>query len=172
MTGYPTHGKRAMRCNHAMRGRDEGGTAVEAAITISLLLALLFGIIEFGMALWQSNTGALAIEEAGRYIMVNNTTCNTASCAETQMKNTLASYGGLLTSANNGICAGTFPNLTAPSPRSICVYATAPTTGSSPNTMTLATVYAYSNIIVPSGLLAGLLSGPFTSTSQATFPLD
>jgi Flp pilus assembly protein TadG len=154
------------------RGWSEGATAVETAITISLTLALVFGILEFGMALWQSNTMTLAIEEAGRYVMINNTTCNTASCAETQMKNTLSSYGGLVTTANSGICTGTFPNLTAPSPGSICVYATAPTTGSSPNTMTLAAVYAYNNIIVASGLLAGVLSGPFTSNSQATFPLD
>jgi Flp pilus assembly protein TadG len=154
------------------RGRwDDGATAVETAITISLSLALVFGIIEFGMALWQANTMALAVEEAGRYVMVNNTSCNTASCAETQMKNTLSSYGGLVTSAGSGICAGTPPSLTAPSPGTICVYAGAPT-GANPQTMTLTAVYAYSNIIVPSGLLAGVLSGPFTSTSQATFPLD
>jgi Flp pilus assembly protein TadG len=154
------------------RRGDEGATAVETAITISLSLALVFGIIEFGMALWQANTMALAVEEAGRYVMVNNTSCNTASCAESQMKASLSSYGGLVTSAGSGICAGTPPTLTAPSPGTICVYASAPTGASPPQTMTLTAVYAYSNIIVPSGLLAGVLSGPFTSTSQATFPLD
>ena len=152
-------------------GWNEGATAVETAITISLSLALVFGIIEFGMALWQANTMALAVEEAGRYVMVNNNACNTANCAETQMKNTLSSYGGLVTPANSGICQGAPPNLTAPPAGNICVYATAPT-GANPQTMTLTAVYAYSNIIVPSGLLAGVLSGPFTSTSQATFPLD
>jgi Flp pilus assembly protein TadG len=160
-----------MRGRRPKRGWDEGATAVETAITISLSLALLFGIFEFGMALWQSNTMVLAVEEAGRYVMVNNTSCNTASCAETQLKATLSSYGGLVTSANSGICTGSPPNLAAPSAGGICVYATAPT-GASPQTMTLTAIYAYSNIIVPSGLLAGILSGPFTSTSQATFPLD
>jgi Flp pilus assembly protein TadG len=134
-------------------------------------LAIVFGIIEFGLAFWQANTMTLAIQDAGRYVMVNNTTCNTASCAETQMKNSLSSYGGLVTSANSGICTGTPPTLTAPSPGSICVYATAPS-GSNPQTMTLTAVYAYNNIIVTSGLLAAVLSGPFTSTSQAAFPLD
>jgi Flp pilus assembly protein TadG len=160
-----------MRWRRSRRGWGEGATAVEAAITISLSLALVLGVIEFGMALWQSNTMALAVEEAGRYVMVNNTSCNTASCAETQMKNTLSSYVGLVTSANNGICTGTPPNFTAPSPGNICVYATAPT-GANPQTMTLTAIYAYSNIIVPSKLLLGILAGPFTSTSQATFPLD
>jgi Flp pilus assembly protein TadG len=163
-----------MRWTSSRRGWDEGATAVEAAITISLALALVLGILEFGMALWQWNTMALAVEEAGRHVMVSinsGTPCNTASCAETQLKATLSSYGGLVTSANSGICSGTPPNLTAPSAGSICVYATAPG-GANPQTMTLTAVYAYSNIIVPTGLLAGNLAGPFTSTSQATFPLD
>jgi Flp pilus assembly protein TadG len=154
------------------RGWNEGATAVETAITISLTLALVFGILEFGMAFWQSNTTALAVQEAGRCVMVQPASCATASGAENQMKTVLSSYGGLVTTANSGICTGTFPSLTAPSPGSICVYATAPTTGNSPNTMTLEAIYAYNNIIVTSGLLAGVLSGPFTSTSQATFPLD
>ena len=144
---------------------------METAIVLSLLLALLFGIIEFGLAFWQANTMTLAVQDAGRHVMINNTTCNTASCAQTQMKNTLASYGGLVTSANSGICSGTPPSLTAPAAGSICVYASAPA-GANPQTMTLTAVYAYSNIIVPTGLLAGNLAGPFTSTSQATFPLD
>lgn len=100
---------------------EEGAAAVESAITISLLLALVFGIFEFGMALWQSNTMALAVEEAGRYVMVYNTSCNTASCAETQMKNALSSYGGLVTSANSGICQGSPPNLTAHLP-AVCAF--------------------------------------------------
>ena len=98
---HPDSVKRKSECagKARRRGWDEGATAVETAITISLSLALVFGIFEFGMALWQANTMALAVEEAGRYVMVYNTSCNTASCAETQMKNTLSSYGGLVTSA-------------------------------------------------------------------------
>jgi hypothetical protein len=119
---------------------------------------------------------ALAVEEAGRHLMVSINTptpCNTASCAETQMINVLSSYGGLVTSANNGICASasTPPTLTAGSLGNVCVFATAPT-GASPQTMTLTAIYAYSNIIVPTKLLPGTLAGPFTSTSQATFPLE
>ena len=163
-----------MRWNSSRHGWDEGATAVEAAITISLSLALVLGIIEFGLALWQSHTMALAVEEAGRHVMVSinsGSPCNSASCAETQMKKTLSLFGGLVTSANSGICSGTPPNFTAPSAGNICVYATAPA-GANPQTMTLTAVYAYSNILVPIGLLAGNLAGPFTSTSQATFPLD
>ena len=167
-----------MRWKSSRRGWDEGATAVEAAITISIALALVLGIIEFGMALWQWNTMTLAVEEAGRCVMVpssNACSCNTAtaSCAQTNMKNTLSSYVGLVTSVNNGICASatTPPTLTAGSLGNICVFATAPA-GANPQTMTLTAIYAYNSIIVPSKLLAGTLAGPFKATSQATFPLD
>jgi Flp pilus assembly protein TadG len=53
---------------------NEGATAVETAIIIAVLTTLIFGIIEFGMALWQSNTMLLAVEQAGRYVMINNAT--------------------------------------------------------------------------------------------------
>jgi Flp pilus assembly protein TadG len=149
------------------RGRwDEGATAVETAITIPLSLALIFGIIEFGMALWQSNTMVLAVEEAGRQLMVNNasgnSSCNNPTCAQNLMTAVLSNYGGNV----SGVCSGSPPNA-----GTICVSASGPQ-GANPQTMTLTAVYAYSNIIVPTGLLAGILSGPFTSTSQATFPLD
>jgi TadE-like protein len=54
------------------RGWDDGSTAVEAAVVFPLLFALIFGIVEFGMALWQWNTMELAVLEAGRYAMINN----------------------------------------------------------------------------------------------------
>jgi hypothetical protein len=38
--------------------------------------------------------------------------------------------------------------------------------------MTLTAMYAYNNVIVPTGLLAAVLPGPFSLTNQATFPLD
>src|SRR5260370_33500956 len=77
-----------MRCERQIRGWDEGAVAVEAAITFSLMLTLIFGVVGFGFALWQSNTMMLAVEQAGRYVMVNNASCNT-SCALGQMQTVL-----------------------------------------------------------------------------------
>jgi Flp pilus assembly protein TadG len=61
-----------MRWKNLRLGWDEGSTAVEAAITLSLLSTLIFGIFDFGMALWQWNTMQTAVLHAGRYAMVNN----------------------------------------------------------------------------------------------------
>src|SRR5437773_2056324 len=44
-----------MRWKGLRRGWDDGSTAVEAAVVFSLLFTLSFGIVEFGMALWQWN---------------------------------------------------------------------------------------------------------------------
>ncbi len=53
-------------------GEDRGAAAVEAGIIIPVLLLLIVGSVEFGQVLWTYNTMLLALEEAGRYAMVNN----------------------------------------------------------------------------------------------------
>ena len=132
-----------MRWKTSRPGWNEGATAVETAITISLSLALVFGIIEFGMALWQWNTMLLAVEQTGRYVMVNNASCDT-SCAQVQMQAVLPAAS---------VCA-------TPTAGQICVSATK--SAGTPSTMTLTAAYNFN-------LLA--LFGPFTITSQGTVPL-
>ena len=56
----------------ARRGAEEGAAAVEAGVTMSVLLLLIVGSVEFGRAFWSYNTMLLAVEEAGRYAMVHN----------------------------------------------------------------------------------------------------
>jgi Flp pilus assembly protein TadG len=123
---------------------DNGTVAIEAALIAPAFFLALLGIIEFGMAYWQWNTMLLAVEQAGRYVMVNNSSCD-ATCAETQMQSVLSSAS---------VC-------TTPSTGQLCVSAS--TTAGTPSTMTLAATYSFS-------LLA--LFGPFTITSQGTVPLD
>ena len=69
------------------RSSEDGSATVEAGVTISALLLLIVGTVEFGQALWTSNTMLLAIEEAGRYAMVYNQgpldTCGAQSQAPT-----------------------------------------------------------------------------------------
>ena len=116
---------------------------VEAALIAPVLFFLILGIIEIGMAFWQWNTMLLAVEQAGRYVMVNNSSCD-VSCAETQMQAVLSSAS---------VC-------TTPSAGRICVSAS--TSAGTPSSMTLTTAYSFN-------LLS--LFGPFTITSQGTVPL-
>jgi Flp pilus assembly protein TadG len=91
------------RWRHTRRRWDEGAAAVEAALVLPLLFLFIFGIIVFGMALWQWNTMLLAVEQAGRYVMVNNSTCD-VSCAETQMQAVLSSASVCTTPTSGQIC--------------------------------------------------------------------
>ena len=123
--------------------RDEGAAAIEAALIVPVLFFVIFAIIELGIAFWQWNTMLLAVEQAGRYVMVNNTSCD-VSCAETQMQAVLSSAS---------VC-------TSPTTGQVCVSAS--TSAGTPSTMTLTAAYNFN-------LLS--LFGPFTITSQGTVPL-
>jgi Flp pilus assembly protein TadG len=131
------------------RRPDEGATTVEAAIVFSALLAVIFGIIEFGTAIWQWNTMMLAVQDVGRYAMINNAT---AADVETQMQNMLPSAS---------VC-------TLPTPGNMCVSATT-TAGTAPDplTITLTAIYAYDFLGIANSLG---ISGALTVASQGTFP--
>ena len=135
----------AMRLQNSKGGWNEGATAVEAALVISVLMLLLFGIIGFGYALCQWNTMMLAVEQAGRYVMINNNACNTG-CAVSQMQT-------VLTSASSCI---------NPNAGQMCVSATT-TLATTPPTMTLTSAYNLNLIpLIPS----------FKMTTQTVVPLD
>jgi hypothetical protein len=51
---------------------EAGSTTVEAGVTISFLLLLIFGVVAFGQTFCTYNTMLLAVEQAGRYAMVHN----------------------------------------------------------------------------------------------------
>jgi Flp pilus assembly protein TadG len=119
--------------------------AVEAAITFSLMLTLIFGVVGFGFALWQWNTMMLAVEQAGRYVMVNNAICGT-SCAVAQMRAVLTSASPCTTPTAGQICVSATPNL-----------------ATTPPTMTLTAAYNF-NLVA--------LSPSFTMTTQTVVPID
>lgn len=61
---------------------EKGSVLVESAVTIVLLLMLLFGIIDFGRALYTYHFVANAAREATRWASVNGETCyQDKSCA-------------------------------------------------------------------------------------------
>jgi Flp pilus assembly protein TadG len=124
--------------------RSEGGaTAVEMAVVLMAAILLILGMIEFSIAYWNMHTLLLAVEEVGRWVMVNNSTVTTAA-AQTRMQQYLP--------AASSIC-------TTPSAGQYCVSATA-----SNGQMTLIASYGY-NVI-------GITGSPLILKSQNTVPLD
>jgi Flp pilus assembly protein TadG len=113
------------------------------------MITLLFGIVEYCFVVWQWNTMEFAVEQAGRWAMLNPSDATLVSDAEVQMTKVLSSASS---------CAVTGTAVNPPAAGNVCVYASATT-----STITLTAIYAYN--------LLGI-SGPFTVTSQTTFPLD
>jgi Flp pilus assembly protein TadG len=160
-----------VRQKRRSRGWDEGATAVEAAFGLSLLLLLIFGIIEFAQIIWTWNTMVLAIQQAARYAMVHNPTQNPdftaptcvsatapqscpsmANCAVDQANQALSSYP-----ASNSISV----SVTG------CTAAASPPDPTNPATMTIQGSFTFDFI------LSTLFPyGPITLTSQATVPLE
>jgi Flp pilus assembly protein TadG len=64
-------GRRAVRAAR----REEGGTLVEMALVLSILFAMIFGIVEFSYALYAYNYVADAAREGARWAIVRGNTC-------------------------------------------------------------------------------------------------
>ena len=148
VVGEPAESKHdaadAMMTSFPKFRRSEGGaTAVEMAVVLMAVILLILGMIEFSIAYWNMHTLLLAVEEVGRWVMVNNTTVTTAA-AQTRMQQYLP--------ASSSIC-------TTPSAGQYCVSATA-----SNGRMTLIASYGY-NVI-------GITGSPLILKSQNTVPLD
>jgi Flp pilus assembly protein TadG len=63
-------------------GDTAGSAAVEFALTLPVLLLLLFGTVEFGRLLWTQNSIQYAVEQASRCAAYKLTGC--ANAGETQ----------------------------------------------------------------------------------------
>jgi Flp pilus assembly protein TadG len=125
--------------------RSEGGaTAVEMAVVLMAVILLILGVIEFSIAYWSMHTLLVAVEEVGRWVMINNTSPSVTTDAQTRMQ--------LYLPAASSIC-------TTPSAGQYCVSATA-----SNGTVTLTASYGY-NVI-------GITGSPLILKSQNTVPLD
>lgn len=53
-----------------LHSRD-GGAALEFAVSVSVFLMFMIGIVEFGRALWTDNALQFAADQAGRYALAN-----------------------------------------------------------------------------------------------------
>lgn len=68
-----------------------GATAVEFALVLPVLLAVLAGVLEFGRALWLRHDMQFAVEEAARFALANDTASATA--ISTRASTRLAAVG-------------------------------------------------------------------------------
>ncbi|HUZ75292.1 MAG TPA: TadE/TadG family type IV pilus assembly protein [Stellaceae bacterium] len=62
---------------------ERGSSAVEFALVVPILLAMLFGIVEFGRALWIQGMLDYAVEQASRCASIDTSTCNSSGAIAT-----------------------------------------------------------------------------------------
>jgi len=68
---------------------DRGGASAEFAVVLPLLLLLVLSIFEFGRAYWIRNNLQFAVEEAGRWVMVNSSPIPSTATVQTQFNSRL-----------------------------------------------------------------------------------
>jgi Flp pilus assembly protein TadG len=152
------NGGRTFRRPAEGRG-EEGSTAVEVGVTISVLLSLIVGSVEFGRAFWTYNTMLLAVEEAGRYAMIYPNSGAPETCgAQSQASNCPA-----LSNTSRANCSA------ARAQQVLSTYQ-APRMGVSVNenttSLTICTSYSF-EFLAPQILPYG----PLNLTSRVTVPL-
>jgi Flp pilus assembly protein TadG len=74
MSRMPFH--RTVRLLARLHADARGSNAVEFALVAPFLIGLLFGIFEFGRAVWMQGILDYAVEQASRCASINTTTCN------------------------------------------------------------------------------------------------
>lgn len=72
---------------------QSGATALEMAVVLPLVLSFLFGLTEFGRAIWTKATLDFAVESAARCFAVDTTNCGTAAATQTYAATRAAGLG-------------------------------------------------------------------------------
>jgi Flp pilus assembly protein TadG len=118
-----------------------GAAAIEMAVALPLLIAMMAGIFDFGRYYWIRNSMQLATEETGRYVMVTGTT------SPTEVQSYLQSKVEAV-------------------PSTQVIVSVAPSTASAVNYLTITATYSFSTIF---GNLGGL--GNRTLTTRIKVPI-
>jgi Flp pilus assembly protein TadG len=143
----------ATRRKSGLRGSEDGATAVEAALVLSIFVGVILTIIDFAQAFFIWNTLQLVVGQASRYVMVQNgipgSSCDT-KCATNALQT-------LLPGASSSC-------IDPPTPGQYCVNATCNPSScismaSTPATMTLSALYGFKFL------------GAYTLTGQITVPI-
>jgi len=142
----------ATRRDRGLRGSEEGATAVEAALVLSVLVGLILAIVDFAQAFFAWNTLQLVVGQASRYVMVQNgipgSRCDT-TCATNALQTAIPTASICTTPTAGQYCVTAICNPISCSP----------TTSIPTPTMTLSALYGFK------------LVDTYTLTGQITVPI-
>jgi Flp pilus assembly protein TadG len=130
-------------------GSEEGATAVEAALVLSVFVGMVLAIVDFAQAFFIWNTLQLVVGQASRYVIVQNgipgSTCDT-TCAQTALQTAIPSASVCTTPTADQYCVNATCN-----PSSCSSTTSTPTA-----TMTLSALYGFKFV----GTLTGQITVP------------
>ncbi len=75
--------RRAVRGLRRLGVAQDGTAAVEFAMVATALILLLFGVFEFGRAMWTQSLLDFAVEQASRCASIDTTVCTSATTTAT-----------------------------------------------------------------------------------------
>lgn len=99
------------------RASQRGSSLAETAIVMSAVLALLFGIVDFGRATYTYAFVAQLARQGARWAMVRGSTCTVldhCNASRSEIQNYVQSLSVGATSANNIVLAPNSPMYTCP----------------------------------------------------------
>jgi Flp pilus assembly protein TadG len=139
------------------RSSEDGATAVEAALVLSLLVGVVLTIVDFAQAFFIWNTLELVVGQTSRNVIVQNgipgSSCD-AACAENALQRALQMA---ISSASASIC--TMPTAGQYCVNANCNPSSCSSTTSTPVTMTLSALYGFKFL------------GTYTLTGEITVPI-
>ena len=124
-----------------LRRTDRGQSHAEFSIVVPIFLILVFGIVDFSMALRAWLTVTNASREGARVLVLGQ------SCSQ-------------VTAQSQNVAKGLSPSVTVTITPSTC-------TGVSGDSMSVSVSYTY-KFVTPLGSLAKMITGPITMTSTST----
>jgi Flp pilus assembly protein TadG len=140
----------ATRRKSGLRGSEDGATAVEAALVLSIFVGVILTIIDFAQAFFVWNTLQLVVGQTSRYVIVQNgipgSSCD-ATCAQTALETAIPTAAICSAPTTGQYCVNAICNPTSCS-----------STSSTPATMTLSALYGFN--FVGSYILTGQITVP------------
>jgi Flp pilus assembly protein TadG len=142
----------ATRKKHGLRGSEDGATAVEAALVLSVFVGVVLTVVDFAQAFFIWNTLQLIVGQASRYVIVQNgipgSSCD-ATCATSALQTAIPTASACTTPTAGQYCVN-----------AICSPSSCSSTTSTPTpTITLSALYGFNFV------------GTYTLTGQITVPI-
>jgi Flp pilus assembly protein TadG len=144
----------ATRRKRGVRGSEDGATAVEAALVLSLFIGVVLTIVDFAQAFFIWNTLQLVVGQASRYVIVQTSIPNPPGSASADCPPAGSAISCAISALTTLLPGASASCVAPPTPGQYCVNASCTTTSCN-----LSALYGFNFV------------GTYTLTGQITVPI-